>query len=56
MRYSGCADWEYGGENTGKVWCSTRTDSKGNHVDGEGAWGICSSSCPNHSSLDFLRK
>ena len=27
-------------------WCSTKVDSSGKHVGGEGNWGICSPGCP----------
>merc|ERR1719273_2907926 len=27
--YQSCADWTYGGENTGSKWCSTKVDSQG---------------------------
>ena len=26
-------------------WCSTKVDSNGNHIGGEGNWGICGPSC-----------
>ena len=29
-------------------WCSTKVDSRGVHVDGEGEYGFCSSNCPIH--------
>jgi len=54
VTYNGCADWEYGGENTGKTWCSTSTDLSGEHRDGGGHWALCPLSCPQHNSLDFL--
>ena len=28
-------------------WCSTLTDSNGDHVGGQGNWGFCSSNCGN---------
>jgi len=54
VTYNGCADWVYGGENSGKTWCSTNTDQSGQHEDGAGHWAICPQSCPQHNSLDFL--
>jgi len=35
----------YGGEHQGKFWCSTKVDSTGTHVNGEGNYGFCSSTC-----------
>ena len=29
-------------------WCSTKTDSSGNHVRGEGKYGFCTFDCPKH--------
>merc|ERR1712141_623779 len=43
--FSGCAEWVYGGENQGKLWCSTKVDSTGTHVNGEGNYGFCSATC-----------
>merc|ERR1711923_23523 len=43
--FSGCAEWVYGGEHQGKLWCSTKVDSTGTHVNGEGNYGFCSSEC-----------
>ena len=28
-----------------KLWCSTQTDSQGNHMGGSGNWGYCDQSC-----------
>ena len=33
-------------------WCSTKTDSNGNHLSGYGAYGYCRKSCPAHSEID----
>merc|ERR1712048_16404 len=30
VSYNGCADWVYGGENSGQSWCSTKTDDSEN--------------------------
>jgi hypothetical protein len=38
-----CATWRWGGVNQGKKWCSTNTDSSGNHVNGQGYYGFCPS-------------
>lgn len=35
-------------------WCSTKTDSDGNHVSGEGKFGYCGNSCPTHSEKATL--
>merc|ERR1712107_551056 len=40
-----CAEWIYGGEHQGKYWCSTKVDSTGTHVNGEGNYGFCSVEC-----------
>jgi len=48
VTYTGCAEWMYGGQYMGKRWCSTRTDSNGEHVDGQGEYGICADSCQNN--------
>ena len=29
--------------NETEPWCSTKTNSNGNHVSGQGNWGFCSS-------------
>jgi len=36
-----CAKWVWGGENQGALWCSTKTDRNGNHVNGQGYYGFC---------------
>jgi len=37
----------------GKAWCSTLTDSSGDHVGGKGKWGHCSDNCvPNSKTGD----
>ena len=33
----------------GKPWCSTLTDSSGQHVGGQGRWGHCPASCSRGS-------
>ena len=30
-----------------RSWCSTKVDSRGVHVGGNGNWGICADNCPN---------
>merc|ERR1711994_723466 len=52
--FSGCAEWVYGGENQGKLWCSTKVDSTGTHVNGEGNYGFCSSPCTAVSLFDLI--
>ena len=46
LNYTHCEPWVYGGqwETDGELWCSTKVDSQGNHV--EGNYGICSDNCP----------
>merc|ERR1712183_308276 len=46
VTHSSCADWIYGGEPAGTTWCSTQVDSAGLHVNGQGFYGFCPSSCP----------
>jgi len=45
--YQGCARWDFGGPNQGKMWCSTSTDVQGKHINGKGNYGFCSSNCPS---------
>merc|ERR1712013_424556 len=52
--FSGCAEWVYGGEHQGKLWCSTKVDSTGTHVNGEGNYGFCSSTCTAVSLFDLI--
>merc|ERR1711970_1069364 len=52
--YQSCADWTYGGENTGSKWCSTKVDSQGVHVNGEGNYGFCGASCD--LSVDLVQQ
>jgi len=40
-----CAEWIYGGPNQGSKWCSTKVDSQGVHVNGEGNYGFCGADC-----------
>ena len=46
VTHDSCATWEWGGEGEGLLWCSTLTDTWGNHVAGEGNYGFCSDTCP----------
>merc|ERR1712066_662995 len=43
--YVSCTEWIYGGENQGSKWCSTKVDSQGVHVNGEGNYGFCGTDC-----------
>ena len=53
--HSTCAPWTFGGEQEGKLWCSTRcsslattmprTSPLGVHIDGGGHYGFCSTNC-----------
>ena len=36
--YQGCTVAD---ASDGKLWCSTSTDSNGNHIGGRGFWGHC---------------
>lgn len=50
--YSTCTPWIFGGEMQGKLWCSTKTDIHGFHLNGEGEYGFCSPDCgPNNTPL-----
>jgi len=44
ITYNSCT---YAGNGAGETaaWCSTKVDSSGNHVGGQGKWGECPSSC-----------
>ena len=44
MTYNQCT---FEGNQPGETepWCSTRTDSSGNHIGGQGNWGFCPSNC-----------
>merc|ERR1719410_220183 len=48
--YHSRAPWTYGGLHQGKHWCSTRTDPSGNHLNGQGQFGFCSSDCAHDNS------
>ena len=37
-----------------KLWCSTKTDQRGERQEGQGHWAICPDTCQHHNSLDFL--
>merc|ERR1711902_279765 len=54
VTHNSCAPWIYGGEGVGSSWCSTKVDSSGNHVNGEGKYGFCGSNCdvPRDFSAD----
>jgi len=51
VTYVSCAEWVYGGEFQGQKWCSTKVDSSGVHVNGEGKYGICGTDCNPTISL-----
>jgi len=40
--YNGCTT---SGDPELRLWCSTRTDSNGVHISGQGEWGHCNSAC-----------
>merc|ERR1712183_607275 len=58
VTHSSCADWIYGGQPAGTTWCSTQVDSAGVHVNGQGSYGFCPSSCPGvqPQSINLLTK
>ena len=35
----------YDSSTDGHPWCSTKVDSKGCHIGGQGNWGICGPNC-----------
>ena len=37
--------------NPGRTWCSTKTDSDGNHVSGGANFGFCSSHCKTNAEM-----
>ena len=45
LEYSSCGEWVWGGGNNGKLWCSTKTDYNNNHINGQGYYGFCPSTC-----------
>ena len=45
FRYYGGTFNECAPYGTDRGWCSTLTDSNGNHMSGQGKWGICPSDC-----------
>ena len=36
-------------ENPSKRWCSTKVDSRGNHIVNQNEFGFCANDCPEHS-------
>ena len=40
--YNGCP---IDPEDSSERWCSTKVDSNGNHITGQGNWGHCNSKC-----------
>ena len=32
-------------DDSDETWCSTKTDSEGNHITGQGLWGQCGPKC-----------
>ena len=34
-----------------ETWCSTKTDSNGNHVNGVGSYGFCMDDCPKFDNI-----
>merc|ERR1712080_62796 len=50
--YTSCTPWIYGGTFQGRNWCSTKTDSEGNHVNGGGNFGYCPDSCVSVGSRE----
>jgi len=46
VTHNSCADWIYGGQPAGTTWCSTKVDASGVHVNGQGHYGFCPSTCP----------
>lgn len=43
-------------DDRSKTWCSTKTDSKGNHISGQNAYGHCALNCPKHTKNEPLSK
>ena len=51
VTYVSCAEWVYGGINQGEKWCSTKVDTSGVHVNGEGNYGFCPNSAQCTTSV-----
>jgi len=51
-RFTSCAQWTFGGIHQGKLWCSTKTDSQDRHINGQGNFGFCSSSCNDRININ----
>merc|ERR1712183_530586 len=54
--HTSCAEWEFGGVAQGEFWCSTKVDSEGNHMDGEGEYGFCSPKCSPINLFDLIQE
>jgi len=53
-RFTSCTQWTYGGQHQDKLWCSTKTDSQDRHINGQGNFGFCSSSCDSvNNDVDY---
>jgi len=48
ITYQGCTRTN---DPDDRLWCSTKTDSKGVHVSGQGEWGHCNSDCPTDQGI-----
>ena len=44
--YNGC---ETDPDDRTKTWCSTKVDSRGNHITGQNEYGHCGINCPRHT-------
>ena len=42
-------------ESPGREWCSTKVDSDGNHINGQGYYGYCGSDCGINNNIHFTR-
>ena len=45
-KYNGCP---IDPVDSSQRWCSTKVDSNGNHITGQGNWGHCDSKCPEQN-------
>ena len=45
IEHHGCT---YEDSNDNHPWCSLQVDENGNHVTGQGRWGICGLHCPKY--------
>ena len=50
VQYQRCT-YENSGDN--QPWCSLKVDENGEHVSGQGRWGVCGKHCPKYYCKKF---